>query len=262
MKLDSAGALFLRQKFEIQFFPRLHGTVAVGNADAPFERFTQHRPGLFMPLGAYSYTRSFFPHVTRIGRYCSIGDAVAVMGNNHPFDWASASPVFYRRRRARSCNSQRDTFPPFDDLGKPVEIGNDVWIGDGALLAHGVKLGTGSVIGARAIVTRDVPPYAIVAGAPAKVIRWRFEEAIVERLLSSMWWNWPVNAWDETDPRDVSAFLDRAATVRETFPPMIEDRMTARKLLTQMANGATPFRSTGDLDEMVSKRSSASDVGD
>ncbi len=237
MKLDSAGALYLRQSFGIQFFPKLQGTVIVENADAAFERFTQFRPGLFMPLGAYSYTRSFFTHVARIGRYCSIGDAVSVMGSNHPVEWASTSPVFYRRKRARSGNSQRENFPLFEDLGPMVEIENDVWVGDGALLAHGVKLGTGSVIAARSIVTRDVPPYAIVSGAPAKLVRWRFEESVIERLLRSQWWNWPVTAWDQTDPSDVSAFLDRSDTVRETLPPLIEDRMTARKLISEMRNG-------------------------
>ncbi len=242
MKLDGAGAALLQESHGIRFFPKLRGVVAVENPDARFEGFSQHRPGLFMPLGAYSYCRSFFPHVARIGRYCSIGEDVKVMGNNHPVSFVSTSPVFYRRGRARAWQSDRAVFPAFDDLGPEIEIGNDAWIGDGALLAHGVRIGTGAVIAARAIVTRDVPAYAIVGGAPAELIRWRFDEAIITRLLASQWWQWPVSAWDAIDPRDVAAFLDHAAGVRETLPPMAESRTSARELITRLAGdgGATP----------------------
>lgn len=202
MEINGKIAASLKRKHGITFFPAISGSVSVENGLALVECFSQHLPGKFMPLGAYSYTQSFFSHVAQVGRYCSIGANVEVMGSNHPVDWVSASPVFYRRKRANQWKSNRETFLPFQDQGPPVEIGNDVWIGDGALLAHGVKLGTGSVIAARSIVTRDVPPYAIVGGSPARLIRWRFPEEIIERLLASEWWNWPVSTWDKIDPRD------------------------------------------------------------
>lgn len=234
MEIDSVVAANLKRRHGIGFFPKITRSVAVKNGNALFERFSQHLPGKFMPLGAYSYTQSFFPHVAQIGRYCSIGGDVKVMNNNHPVDWISASPVFYRHRRASEWKSDRETFPPFNDLGSPLEIGNDVWVGDGVLLAHGVKLGTGSVVAARSIVTRDVPPYAIVGGSPARLIRWRFSETIIEKLLASQWWNWSVSAWDEIDPRDISAFLSRSEIVRETLLPMVEVRTTARKLISSL----------------------------
>ncbi len=93
-----------------------------------------------------------------------------------------------------------------------MTIGEDVWIGDDVLLAHGITLGTGSVVAARSVVTRDVPPYAIVGGTPAKVIRYRFDEETVKNLLQSHWWRWPVSCWDDIDPRSVSALLDHTAT--------------------------------------------------
>ena len=234
-RLDREIAAVLDRDYGIGFYPKVTGSVAIKNGGVFFERFSQHNPGQFMPLGSYSYSLSFFPHVARIGRYCSIGTGVEVMGNHHPVDWVSASPVFYNRKRAKRWQSGRGSFPPFQDLGPPVEIENDVWIGNGVLLAHGVKLGTGSVIAARSIVTRDVPPYAIVGGAPARFIRWRFDEKIIERLVESQWWKWPVSAWDETDPRDISAFIDRATEVRQTLLPMPEVRMTANELIAGLA---------------------------
>ena len=74
--------------------------------------------------------------------------------------------------------------------GKPVETGNDVWIGHGAIIKPGVKIGHGAVVAAGAIVTRDVPAYAIVAGVPAKFMRWRFEPKISARIISLAWWDW------------------------------------------------------------------------
>jgi acetyltransferase-like isoleucine patch superfamily enzyme len=237
MQFDASHAATLFQRHRILFHPRVRGTIAVQGADALFEACTQHMPGAFLPLGAYSYARSFFGHVARIGRYCSIGADVEVMGDSHPVGWLSASPAFYRRKRAAQWGSARQSFPDFNVYGPPVDIGDDVWIGDGALLAHGVRLGTGCVVAARAVVTRDVPPYAIVGGTPARTIRHRFDDVIVERLLAARWWDWPLSAWDSTDTRDIPAVLDRAAELAQTVPPMPEHRMTLAQALAQSGSG-------------------------
>lgn len=231
MQFDQAAAQALWQSHRITFHPRLRDPVPLQGAAARFERYTQHLPGAFMPLGAYSYSRSHFGHVARIGRYCSIGAGVQVMGDAHPTGWVSSSPVFYRRRRAAQWESAREDFPEFRALGPPVEIGEDVWIGDEVLLAHGVRLGTGCIVAARSVVTRDVPPYAIVGGTPARVIRSRFPDALVERLLASRWWDWPVATWDAIDPRRVEALLDHAASLPGRVPPLPETRFTVAEAL-------------------------------
>jgi acetyltransferase-like isoleucine patch superfamily enzyme len=78
--------------------------------------------------------------------------------------------------------------PLYDRFKEPVVIGNDVWIGTGAIILRGLSVGDGAVIGAGAVVTKDVPPYAIVAGNPARVIKYRFEEAVIKRIQASKWW--------------------------------------------------------------------------
>ena len=94
-----------------------------------------------------------------------------------------------------------------------MSIGNDVWIGHGAVILPGVTVGDGAVVGANAVVTKDVSPYAIVGGAPARVIRMRFADDVVERLMRLAWWDWPLERLFEAVPDmqalEIGAFLDR-----------------------------------------------------
>lgn len=119
-----------------------------------------------------------------IGSFCSIANNVVIGGAMHPITWVSTSPVFYDGRD--SVKKKYSTHKRIEDL--QTIIGHDVWIGEGAKIKQGIKIGTGAVVGMGAIVTKDVPPYAIVAGNPARVIRMRFEEIIVQQLLASQWW--------------------------------------------------------------------------
>lgn len=119
-----------------------------------------------------------------IGSYCSISNNVVMGGGMHPMEWVSTSPVFYHGR-----DSVRKKFSEFKR--KPpskIIVGNDVWIGERVLVKQGVRIGTGSVIGMGSVVTKDVEPYSIVAGNPARIIRMRFEKEIIEELLNSKWW--------------------------------------------------------------------------
>jgi acetyltransferase-like isoleucine patch superfamily enzyme len=120
-----------------------------------------------------------------IGSFCSISNNVTIGGGMHPLNWVSTSPVFYEGRdsvKAKFSTHQRD-FP------KMVLIGNDVWIGKSVIIKQGVKIGHGAVVGMGSIVTKDIEPYTIVGGNPAKVIRKRFPDDIVKALLEIEWWN-------------------------------------------------------------------------
>jgi acetyltransferase-like isoleucine patch superfamily enzyme len=131
-------------------------------------------------VGAHSYIRSGELHfVSQIGRFCSIGRGVTLGqdGRNHPLDWVSTS------HRLSVTHSTSPTL---------ARIGHDVWIGDGAVIMAGVQIGTGAVIARNAVVTKDVEPYQIVGGNPARPIRFRFEDALNEALLQSHWWDYPL----------------------------------------------------------------------
>lgn len=235
MKIDKNHAAILLKEYGVRFFPSVGSSIEVRGKHATFERFTQHLPGSFMPLGSYSYSQSYFDHVAKIGRYCSIGQNVTVMGDKHPTEWLSSSPVFYRKRRARMWNSKRVEFPQFDHRGSQVFIDNDVWIGDDVVLSHGIHLGTGCVVATRSVVTKNVPPYTIVGGTPARIIRKRFDDDVIGELLASRWWCWPVSIWDECDPTSISDMLKHLDKVRGTIPELPEDRLSLNNLASNRA---------------------------
>jgi acetyltransferase-like isoleucine patch superfamily enzyme len=160
-------------------------------------------------MGAFSYAVSGYFFACKIGRYCSIGENVQVGRGDHPLDWLSTSPFQYLDRREifsyegfdfeGGLSWESHYKPHYRPIRSPnqikhIEIGNDVWIGQGAYIKPGIKIGNGSVIGAHAVVTKNVPAYAIVAGNPANVKKMRFEEGIIERLEEIKWWQYAI--WD------------------------------------------------------------------
>jgi chloramphenicol O-acetyltransferase type B len=121
-----------------------------------------------------------------VGRYCSIADDVTILlGGNHSTDWVSTFPFGQIMADGKSLPQQE--FSNGD-----VTIGNDVWIGAGVLILSGITIGSGAVIGARSVVTRDIAPYSVTAGNPARHIRYRVPEELIPSLLEIGWWDWPV----------------------------------------------------------------------
>ena len=121
-----------------------------------------------------------------IGSFCSIAeDVVFLLGGAHRPDWVTTSPLRILMRQEGAGN---DGTPKSDG---DIVIGNDVWIAYGATVTSGVHIGDGAVVGTRSVVLDDVPPYGVVAGSPARVVRYRFDEATRDRLLRTKWWDWP-----------------------------------------------------------------------
>lgn len=141
-----------------------------------------------------------------IGSFTSIANGVVLGGGRHPMEWVGMSPVFYEGRdsvKAKFSEHKRDPV-------KRVVIGHDVWIGRSAIVLPGVEVGDGAVIGAGAVVTKAVPPYGVVAGNPARLIRYRFDEATVARLTATQWWTLPEEELHRLGPHfnSVEEFLE------------------------------------------------------
>lgn len=122
---------------------------------------------------------------TEIGSFCSIANNVVIGGGMHPMEWVSMSPVFYEGKDSVKAKFSTHKREP----AKKTIIGHDVWIGQNVLIKQGIIIGTGAVIGMGSVVTKDVEPYSVVAGNPAKFLRKRFSENIISQLLESKWWN-------------------------------------------------------------------------
>ena len=153
-------------------------------------------------IGDYTYgLPTVFPGNNaklRIGKFCSIAEEVVIdLGWSHRTDLATTYPFWAFPDywpNVRSLNAANCWFYPRGD----VVIGNEVWIGRQALIMSAVTIGDGAVIGARAVVTKDVQPYSIVPGNPARFIRKRFDEKTIERLLNIRWWDWPAEKINRT----------------------------------------------------------------
>ena len=132
-----------------------------------------------------------------IGRFTSIASDVKCNLGIHPYKYpyVSTSPVFFS-----TLKQAGETFAKkqmFEEITSPIEIGNDCWIGQGVFIAGGIIINNGAVVLAGAVVVRDVPPYAIVGGVPAKIIGYRYEQEIIKELLDFQWWNMSID-WLKT----------------------------------------------------------------
>ena len=153
---------------------RIHKKASVGNG-AQFVGST---------IGRYSYLWGTSAVNTEIGSFCSIAAGSTIGGGSHPTDWVSSSPVFYKGKNVLKRNFSKNEYIEF----RNTVIGNDVWIGSKCLIKGGVTIGTGAIIGMGSVVTKDVPPYEIWAGNPARCIRKRFDDETIAALLASKWW--------------------------------------------------------------------------
>jgi acetyltransferase-like isoleucine patch superfamily enzyme len=159
------------------------------------------KPNSRIQIGAFTgiYGNNSIIHSCTIGRYCSIADGVVIGPSEHPIDWLSTSMIQYVDNvhnwqsffedAELTFNWNKDSFNP---KTPPVKIGNDVWIGANAFIKAGVIIGDGAIIAAGSVVVKDIPPYAIAGGSPVRIIKYRFDEKIREKLLSLQWWNYNI----------------------------------------------------------------------
>ena len=194
-------------------------------------------PVVFAESPTYAPVRVYYadgdPPV-HIGRYCSINPTVTLMtGSEHPLD--AVTTFFFHWGMGVGAPEQTSS-------RGSITIGNDVWIGWDALIMSGVSIGHGAVVAARAVVTRDVAPYEIVGGVPARHIGWRFEEQLREALLRIAWWKWPVETVlahrTQLLSRDVTDFVSRHsetvdATASARQCEVCHDALSAERRLPQ-----------------------------
>lgn len=197
MSLASRLKRLLRKRFA--------GVFAYDQLNLIADRYPQYEIG----RGSYGDIEVVWQNtdsVFRMGSFCSVASGVQVfLAGEHRPDWASTYPF-------TAISREITKWPGYPHTKGDVTIGNDVWLCDGAIILSGVTIGDGAVIGARAVVARDVAPYTIVAGNPAVPVRSRFREDIVARLLALQWWDWPDERIAKAMPlimsADVEGFLD------------------------------------------------------
>ena len=180
--------------------------------EAPFRNYG----GVYLNLtvGAFSYiANDCYLYDVTIGRYCSIGDNVHIL-SQHPTDSFSTSPVFYEDVFDEPFRAHQRS--GFKNLVRTM-IGNDVWIGSSVKIKTGVAIGDGAVIGAGSVVTKDVAPFSIVAGVPAKLIKMRFSPDIIERIQTLAWWQYNLLPY-QISWNDLESTLFQLENMRDLVP--------------------------------------------
>lgn len=167
-------------------------------------------------MGKYSYSWSQLPRGTLVGNYCSIARGVHIMGPKHPSERFTSSSITYDRHFPIFADAI-DGFEQADNphSATPPIIGHDVWIGADCLIGHGITIGNGAVIAARSIVTKDVEPYQIVAGAPASARRSRFDQKTVEALTNTNWYEHDIKGLGIRADAPISEFINAFNEDRE-----------------------------------------------
>lgn len=203
LQLVSVGQVGKQLKFESP--ARISSSAVIGSCTI----------GAFSYVGIGSEIRN-----SHIGRFCSIAANVALGPAEHPVDWLSSHPFQFNGVKYFEEYPEWDAFASdaqrFSGNAAHTYIGHDVWIGRNVVVRQGVRVGSGAVLASGAFVNKDVEPYAVVAGVPARVIRHRFKPDIIEKLLRLEWWNWRLESKvNGIDFRDIDIAVNKIASLTE-----------------------------------------------
>jgi hypothetical protein len=213
---------------QLGFEPFIHPTARV--AESKLGRYTEIAEGTHMlecDFGDYSYTARYADIAyAKIAKFANIAAFSRINPGEHPHHRASLHHFMYRS--SYYWPDEPDEKHIFDwRRSRPVRIGNDTWIGHGAIIMKGVTVHDGAVVASNAVVTKDVPPYAIVGGLPAKILKWRHPPEIASRLQELAWWD-----WDHDNLR--VALQDFRALSAEAFLEKYEAQIGAKAVMQSL----------------------------
>ena len=208
-------------------------TISFADENDSIEQFSDFKFNMLYTSGAFSYSFSTFGKSISVGRYCSMGGGIKLMGNRHEPSFVTTHPVVTDQDwvyLAQGFGKVWKNTLINKDYGKVV-IGNDVWIGDDVIIKGGCKIGDGAIVAAGSVVTKDVPPYAIVGGNPAKIIRLRFREDIVEKLMEIRWWRFPFWDLNELNWTNIEDFIYKFYEIQHGLHEFKAKRFFVRELI-------------------------------
>jgi acetyltransferase-like isoleucine patch superfamily enzyme len=186
--------LFRRLLYRLRYKGFRASLLSYADKNSSFSQFNRLAPGSIVKhsrIGEFTYIAGARVQSCSIGKFCSIGPGsrIGALGR-HPVDWVSTHPVFFSTlMQAGISFADMDHFQELS----PIIIGNDVWIGANVIVLDGVRIADGAIVAAGAVVTKDVEPYAIIGGVPARVIRYRFDQDTIDKLMALKWWDLPTS---------------------------------------------------------------------
>ncbi|WP_206422425.1 CatB-related O-acetyltransferase [Pseudomonas oleovorans] len=201
-----------------------HGRKIKISSSVVVEPYANMAAGIFYSAGAFSYCRS--NKVTSdfsVGRYCSVAPGVELSDQDHPLDRVSTHSFTFKKHSsvlALEVFEKNFEIQGFKTLKAAPIIGNDVWLGKDCLIKRGVVIGHGAVVAQRAVVTKDVPSFAIVAGVPARIIKYRFPDELIQQLLKLSWWDYGFYDFGGMNICDVSKFIFHRKVKTTGFQPV------------------------------------------
>ncbi len=246
----SASAAWAAQGFGLSGLGASGSLTGASRFEGPCSVLARVEPGAHLSVGAFCNLSGGTLNNLEAGRYCSVAHGVTIGSHEHPLDWLTTSRTAYypevngwdRLMAGAAAEEIHRRKPAFTASCPITTLGPDVWIGQGAFLKAGVRVGAGAIIGARATVVKDVPPYAIVVGTPARVVRLRFPEAVIARLLALVWWRYSIYDLFDAPFDEIERALDRIEDLiaAGAVEPYEAPTITARDLAREPAEARAP----------------------